>query len=231
MPSKHALALVIGLSLTATANAEEYRQHEAHVHGHVEFNIAQDGKDLLIEITSPGADIVGFEHAPENAEQENALNNAIAALKDTNKLFAINQQAKCVIEDVHVAHTLGEESHEGHDHHDHEGHDHDKHDHEGHDHDKHDHEKHKDHDHDEHDDHHDHDGHEHHEGHDHEHGGHGEFTVEYRYHCDSVADLNSIDTTWFKQFPATESISVNLFTDTTQSATNLSKDNAKIAIK
>ncbi|MHA2762069.1 zinc uptake protein ZrgA [Vibrio harveyi] len=223
MPSKHALALVIGLSLTATANAEEYRQHEAHVHGHVEFNIAQDGKDLLIEITSPGADVVGFEHAPENAEQENALNNAIAALKDTNKLFAINQQAKCVIEDVHVAHTLGEKSHEGHDHHDHEGHDHDKHDHD----------KHKDHDHDEHahDDHHDHDGHEHHEGHDHEHGGHGEFTVEYRYHCDSVADLNSIDTTWFKQFPATESISVNLFTDTTQSATNLSKDNAKIAIK
>ncbi|GBK98298.1 hypothetical protein VH1709_contig00023-0064 [Vibrio harveyi] len=231
MPSKHALALVIGLSLTATANAEEYRQHEAHVHGHVEFNIAQDGKDLLIEITSPGADVVGFEHAPENAEQENALNNAIAALKDTNKLFAINQQAKCVIEDVHVAHTLGEESHEGHDHHDNDhDHDHD-HDHEGHDHDKHDHDKHKDHDHDEHDDHHDHDGHEHHEGHDHEHGGHGEFTVEYRYHCDSVADLNSIDTTWFKQFPATESISVNLFTDTTQSATNLSKDNAKIAIK
>ncbi|MDK9781074.1 DUF2796 domain-containing protein [Vibrio sp. B172a] len=235
MPSKHALALVIGLSLAATANAEEYRQHEAHVHGHVEFNIAQDGKDLLIEITSPGADVVGFEHAPENAEQEQALKQAIAALKDTDKLFAINQQAKCVIEDVHVSHTLGQDSHEGHDHHDNEGHDHDKHDHEGHDHDKHDHDhdhEHKGHDHDEHA-HDDHDGHEHHdhEGHDHEHGGHGEFTVEYRYHCDSVADLNSIDTTWFKQFPATESISANLFTDTTQSATTLNKGNTKIAIK
>lgn len=238
MPSKHALALVIGLSLAATANAEEYRQHEAHVHGHVEFNIAQDGKDLLIEITSPGADVVGFEHAPENAEQEQALKQAIAALKDTDKLFAINQQAKCVIEDVHVSHTLGQDSHEGHDHHDHEGHDHDKHDHEGHDHDKHDHDhdhEHKGHDehaHDDHDghEHHDHEGHDH-EGHDHEHGGHGEFTVEYRYHCDSVADLNSIDTTWFKQFPATESISANLFTDTTQSATTLNKGNTKIAIK
>lgn len=235
MPSKHALALVIGLSLAATANAEEYRQHEAHVHGHVEFNIAQDGKDLLIEITSPGADVVGFEHAPENAEQEQALKQAIVALKDTDKLFAINQQAKCVIEDVHVSHTLGQDSHEGHDHHDHEGHDHDKHDHEGHDHDKHDHDhdhEHKGHDHEEHA-HDDHDGHEHHdhEGHDHEHGGHGEFTVEYRYHCDSVADLNSIDTTWFKQFPATESISANLFTDTTQSATTLNKGNTKIAIK
>lgn len=138
-----------------------------------------------------------------------------------------------MIEDVHVSHTLGQDSHEGHDHHDHEGHDHDKHDHEGHDHDKHDHE-HKGHDHDEHahDDHehHDHEGHDH-EGHDHEHGGHGEFTVEYRYHCDSVADLNSIDTTWFNQFPATESISANLFTDTTQSATTLNKGNTKIAIK
>lgn len=238
MPSKHALALVIGLSLAATANAEEYRQHEAHVHGHVEFNIAQDGKDLLIEITSPGADVVGFEHAPENAEQEQALKQAIAALKDTDKLFAINQQAKCMIEDVHVSHTLGQDSHEGHDHHDHEGHDHDKHDHEGHDHDKHEHDhdhEHKGHDehaHDDHDghEHHDHEGHDH-EGHDHEHGGHGEFTVEYRYHCDSVADLNSIDTTWFKQFPATESISANLFTDTTQSATTLNKGNTKIAIK
>ena len=122
MPSKHALALVIGLSLTATANAEEYRQHEAHVHGHVEFNIAQDGKDLLIEITSPGADVVGFEHAPENAEQEQALKQAIAALKDTGKLFAINKQAKCVIEDVHVSHTLSQDSHDGHDHHDHSHH-------------------------------------------------------------------------------------------------------------
>lgn len=217
MPTKHALALVIGLSLAATANAEEYRQHEAHLHGHVEFNIAQDGKDLLIEITSPGADIVGFEHAPENAQQEQALKQAISTLKDADQLFAINRQAKCVIEDVHVSHTLGQDSHAGHAH---DEHDHD--DHKGHDHDKHDHDDHKGHDHDEHN----HDEHEH-----HEHGGHGEFTVEYRYHCNSVSDLNRIDTTWFKQFPATEAISANLFTDTTQSATRLNKNNTKIDIK
>ena len=47
MPSKHILALTIGLSFSAaTVHAEEYRQHEAHVHGHAEFNIAQDGHDL-----------------------------------------------------------------------------------------------------------------------------------------------------------------------------------------
>ncbi|HCG7988213.1 TPA: DUF2796 domain-containing protein [Vibrio parahaemolyticus] len=209
MPSKQVLAIVIGLSLSTVATAEEYRQHSAHVHGHVEFNIAQDGSDLLLEITAPGADVVGFEHAPENAEQEKTLQHAVATLEDSNALFAINPQAQCEIEEVHVEHTLGGQ-HEEHEHHDHEGHDHDEHAH--HDHDKH-----------------DHDGH---EGHDHsEHSDHGEFTVQYRFHCAQVGELSHIQTDWFNQFPSTESVNVNLFTDTTQSAISLTKSNTQIAIK
>ncbi|EJS4059223.1 TPA: DUF2796 domain-containing protein [Vibrio parahaemolyticus] len=209
MPSKQVLAIVIGLSLSTVATAEEYRQHSAHVHGHVEFNIAQDGSDLLLEITAPGADVVGFEHAPENAEQEKTLQHAIATLEDSNALFAINPQAQCEIEEVHVEHSLGGQ-HEEHEHHDHEGHDHDEHAH--HDHDKHDHDSH--------------------EGHDHsEHSDHGEFTVQYRFHCAQVGELSHIQTDWFNQFPSTESVNVNLFTDTTQSATSLTKSNTQIAIK
>ncbi|EGQ7874277.1 DUF2796 domain-containing protein [Vibrio parahaemolyticus] len=207
MPSKQVLAIVIGLSLSTVATAEEYRQHSAHVHGHVEFNIAQDDSDLLLEITAPGADVVGFEHAPENAEQEKTLQHAVATLEDSNALFAINPQAQCEIEEVHVEHTLGGQ-HEEHEHHDHEGHDHDEH------------------------AHHDHDGHEGHEGHDHsEHSDHGEFTVQYRFHCAQVGELSHIQTDWFNQFPSTESVNVNLFTDTTQSATSLTKSNTQIAIK
>ncbi|EIZ0687178.1 zinc uptake protein ZrgA [Vibrio parahaemolyticus] len=209
MPSKQVLAIIIGLSLSTVATAEEYRQHSAHVHGHVEFNIAQDGSDLLLEITAPGADVVGFEHAPENAEQEKTLQHAVAMLEDSNALFAINPQAQCEIEEVHVEHSLGGQ-HEEHEHHDHEGHDHDEHAH--HDHDKH-----------------EHDGH---EGHDHsEHSDHGEFTVQYRFHCAQVGELSHIQTDWFNQFPSTESVNVNLFTDTTQSATSLTKSNTQIAIK
>ncbi|MCC3844404.1 DUF2796 domain-containing protein [Vibrio parahaemolyticus] len=209
MPSKQVLAIVIGLSLSTVATAEEYRQHSAHVHGHVEFNIAQDGSDLLLEITAPGADVVGFEHTPENAEQEKTLQHAVATLEDSNALFAINPQAQCEIEEVHVEHSLGGQ-HEEHEHHDHEGHDHDEHAH--HDHDKH-----------------DHDGH---EGHDHsEHSDHGEFTAQYRFHCAQVGELSRIQTDWFNQFPSTESVNVNLFTDTTQSAISLTKSNTQIAIK
>ncbi|HFD4078899.1 TPA: DUF2796 domain-containing protein [Vibrio parahaemolyticus] len=209
MPSKQVLAIIIGLSLSTVATAEEYRQHSAHVHGHVEFNIAQDGSDLLLEITAPGADVVGFEHAPENAEQEKTLQHAVATLEDSNALFATNPQAQCEIEEVHVEHTLGGQ-HEEHEHHDHEGHDHDEHAH--HDHDKHDHDSH--------------------EGHDHsEHSDHGEFTVQYRFHCAQVGELSRIQTDWFNQFPSTESVNVNLFTDTTQSAISLTKSNTQIAIK
>ncbi len=201
MPSKQVLAIVIGLSLSTVATAEEYRQHSAHVHGHVEFNIAQDGSDLLLEITAPGADVVGFEHAPENAEQEKTLQHAVATLEDSNALFAINPQAQCEIEEVHVEHSLGGQ-HEEHDHDGHAHHDHDKHEHDGH------------------------------EGHDHsEHSDHGEFTVQYRFHCAQVGELSRIQTDWFNQFPSTESVNVNLFTDTTQSATSLTKSNTQIAIK
>ncbi|MCR9847575.1 MULTISPECIES: zinc uptake protein ZrgA [Vibrio diabolicus subgroup] len=200
MSSKHVLALVIGLSLSTAANADEYRQHGAHVHGHVEFNIAQDGKDLLVEITAPGADVVGFEHAPENTQQEQALKQAIATLEDSNTLFAINAQANCDIEEAYVNHNLSN-PHEDHDHHN------------------------------EH-----HDEHEHHDGHDahheeHENGGHGEFSVQYRFSCDQVNQLSHIQTDWFNQFPTTESINVNIFTDTMQSAIKLSKDNSQIVIK
>ncbi|MDK9739365.1 DUF2796 domain-containing protein [Vibrio sp. D404a] len=240
------LAVVIGMTVSATAIADDhFRSHDAHVHGEVEVNIAQDGQELLVEVTAPGADVVGFEHAPQTPEQIATLEKATALLNQPSKLFAF-EGADCTLEFKSVTHTLGEDEHEGHDHDDHEGHDHDKHDHddhEGHDHDKHDHDDHEGHDHDkhahedheghdhdkhDHDDHegHDHDKHDHHdhEGHDHEHGGHGEFTIEYHYQCSNVAELNSVETQWFSNFANTESMTVNLLTDRTQTQKKLTPD-------
>ncbi|MFM2578888.1 DUF2796 domain-containing protein [Vibrio fortis] len=237
------LAVVIGMTVSATAIAEDhFRSHDAHVHGEVEVNIAQDGQELLVEVTAPGADVVGFEHAPQTPEQVAALEKATALLNQPSKLFAF-EGADCTLEYKSVTHTLGEDDHEGHDHdkhdhHDHEGHDHDKHDHhdhEGHDHDKHDHDDHESHDHDKHD-HHDHEGHDHdkhdhddHEGHDHDHdhaaGGHGEFTIEYHYQCSNVAKLDTVETQWFSNFANTESITVNLLTDRAQTQQKLTPSN------
>ncbi|NOI92751.1 DUF2796 domain-containing protein [Vibrio splendidus] len=226
------LAVVIGMTVSTNVLAnEEFRSHEAHVHGKVEVNIAQDGQELLIEVTAPGADVVGFEHAPETAEQKKVFEQAIAQLNKPEELFGFNN-ASCTLKFKSVTNTLEDDhdDHEGHDHaegehDDHEGHDHaegEHDDHEGHDHAEHDHDDHKDHDHAEHD-HDDHEGHDHaehghddHEGHDHSEGGHGEFTVEYHYQCSDIAKLDTVSTQWFSKFSNTKSMTVNLLTDSAQ---------------
>ena len=100
----------------------EHRQHGAHIHGVVETNIAQDGEHLLFEITAPGSDVVGFEHAPKNKEQEQLLEQAIAKLKTPNAIFALPESANCEISDIHVSHNMKSEDHDDHDH-DHDHHD------------------------------------------------------------------------------------------------------------
>nr|WP_102535726.1 DUF2796 domain-containing protein [Vibrio lentus]PMI96151.1 hypothetical protein BCU33_04750 [Vibrio lentus] len=187
------LAVVIGMTVSANVLAnEEFRSHEAHVHGKVEVNIAQDGQELLVEVTAPGADVVGFEHAPETAEQKKVFEQAIAQLNKPEELFGFNN-AGCTLKFKSVTNTL-------------EG-DHD--DHEGHDHAEHDHDDHKGHDHAEHD-------HDDHEGHDHSEGGHGEFTVEYHYQCSDIEKLDTVNTQWFSKFGNTKSMTVNLLTDSAQ---------------
>ncbi|MEZ9014531.1 DUF2796 domain-containing protein [Vibrio splendidus] len=226
------LAVVIGMTVSTNVLAnEEFRSHEAHVHGKVEVNIAQDGQELLVEVTAPGADVVGFEHAPETAEQKKVFEQAIAQLNKPEELFGFNN-ASCTLKFKSVTNTLEDDhdDHEGHDHaegehDDHEGHDHAEHDHDDHkdhDHAEHDHDDHKDHDHAEHD-HDDHEGHDHaehdhddHEGHDHSEGGHGEFTVEYHYQCSDIEKLDTVNTQWFSKFSNTKSMTVNLLTDSAQ---------------
>ncbi|MEZ8512878.1 DUF2796 domain-containing protein [Vibrio splendidus] len=226
------LAVVIGMTVSTNVLAnEEFRSHEAHVHGKVEVNIAQDGQELLVEVTAPGADVVGFEHAPETAEQKKVFEQAIAQLNKPEELFGFNN-ASCTLKFKSVTNTLEDDhdDHEGHDHaegehDDHEGHDHAEHDHDDHkdhDHAEHDHDDHEGHDHAEHN-HDDHEGHNHaehdhddHEGHDHSEGGHGEFTVEYHYQCSDIEKLDTVNTQWFSKFSNTKSMTVNLLTDSAQ---------------
>ncbi|WP_462054708.1 zinc uptake protein ZrgA [Vibrio cholerae] len=138
------IALMVGATLSGNVLADhhsdhQHRQHEAHVHGQVELNIAQDGHDLLLEITAPGADVVGFEHAPQDDAQKQALEKALETLHHPEKLFALSDKAQCKKREVLIKHTLGGEEYqhshaygegEEHEHQHGEGeHDHDEHQH------------------------------------------------------------------------------------------------------
>ena len=116
----------------------EKRQHDAHVHGIAALNLALEGKEVHIELDSPAANIVGFEHAPSSKADHAAIDKAVATLKNGNRLFRFNAGAGCEMEDVKIASELIEDEHHDHDKHsddhDHEKkteHDHEEHEHEG----------------------------------------------------------------------------------------------------
>jgi hypothetical protein len=61
--------------------AKEYRHHEAHQHGISHMNVAFEENELYIELISPAASIVGFEHHPRSEAQKTAVKKATETLK------------------------------------------------------------------------------------------------------------------------------------------------------
>lgn len=113
---------------------DEHRQHGAHVHGIAALSLALEGQEVQIELDSPAANIVGFEHAPSSESDHAALDKAVATLKDGERLFRFNEDAGCRMETAKVTSALldeGHEKHEEHEEHAKEGHEDAQHEHEG----------------------------------------------------------------------------------------------------
>jgi len=116
------------------AGAAAQEQH-AHEHGVGHLNLAIDGGVVEVELAVPGADIVGFEHEAETAEDKQAINRAIEVLNNGASLFAFSEAAKCSLDNVRVAtEELDEKEHDEkhHDKDEHEKAGHDEEDHDGH---------------------------------------------------------------------------------------------------
>ena len=99
------------------ATAEETRELSSHEHGVGELNIAIDGGALAMELRAPGADIVGFEYAPESDEDRKMIESALEALSQPDELFILPDQAKCSVAYARVE-LEGDEKHDEHDEHD-----------------------------------------------------------------------------------------------------------------
>jgi len=108
---------------------EQHRQHDSHVHGIAALNLALEGNEVHIELESPAANIVGFEHAPSSEADHAALDKAVAMLKEGDRLFEFNESAGCSLEKAHIESALLEEEHghEDHEEHGYEKHGHDEH--------------------------------------------------------------------------------------------------------
>jgi hypothetical protein len=74
------------------------RKAHAHEHGKSEFKIIASGKDLSLEGALPMDDIIGFERAPANEAEKEALKAAMDLIK-TGKLIA-PENADCTISEA-----------------------------------------------------------------------------------------------------------------------------------
>ncbi|MCG8428453.1 MAG: DUF2796 domain-containing protein [Chromatiales bacterium] len=134
---KHLLLPLVGLTSIAFANAtlaashEEHRQHASHVHGEAHLDLIQDGPNLHIEITSPAANIMGFEHPPANEDDHRTLKQALHRLEDGKQMFRFSEAANCNLDEAKVTSPWAEheEEHDGEhkeEHHEEHAHKHDE---------------------------------------------------------------------------------------------------------
>jgi len=198
----------VGPNLSNIQSAE-YRHHEAHEHGVAHMNVALEGNELYIELISPAANIVGFEHHPRTQEQKAAVKAAIKKLEAGEKLFAFPSGVggRLVKSKVHtdINSDFGHESDETKSHENDEmsrgsGHEAEKH------------------------------GHEEHQ-HGDEHERHSEFKAEYHFVCKKPEKLAYVDVMLFSIFSGIEHIEVQLLTGTKQTAFELTATKKKILFK
>jgi hypothetical protein len=107
------LAAVFACALTHAALAAE-----PHVHGVGTLQLVMEGSRLTIELRLPAMDVVGFEHAPREAKHKEAVNKAVALLKDSRQILEPLAAAECVLATTEVESELLEHEH------DHSQHDH-----------------------------------------------------------------------------------------------------------
>ena len=192
----------------------------AHEHGAANLDVLLDGAMLYIDLDTPAANVLGFEHAPSTDEQRDAVQSARASL-ESGELFVPDAAAGCSLESADVQIGLAEDAEHDGDHHDEDHHGEDDHDDDHHD--------------DEHEDEHgdDRDGEHHDEAHaeGEEHAGetHSDITAAYVYRCDEPAALNQVATMLFETFEGGfEDVDVQLVGPGGQSATELAPDRTTI---
>jgi ABC-type Zn2+ transport system substrate-binding protein/surface adhesin len=98
---------------------------DAHEHGVASLNMVLEREHLIIELDSPAANIVGFEHLPNSAGDFAALAEARKQLLQADALFAIADAAGCSLEEAEAESPLFEADVDAaeHEHHDEAHHD------------------------------------------------------------------------------------------------------------
>jgi hypothetical protein len=105
------MAVLAILAFQPAAAEEPHRRLGAHEHGRGTLNIAVEGSKMILELETPGMDIVGFEHAAKSRRDLEAVKKAKAQLMAPLSLFKLPAAAGCRVTDASVEVEIGEHDH------------------------------------------------------------------------------------------------------------------------
>ncbi len=199
--SKITLLLVMACS-SASALAQEHRQHGAHEHGGGQLNVALEKNTLMVDLSLPAMNVVGFEHAAKNQHEKDQLEHAETLLKDGVRLLQPSPAGQCELLSVTIESKLLDHEHDGMESDHAEEHEKDgmEADHA--------------------------DEHEHHADEE-----HADFDVSYEFDCKQADRLEQLALSLFRQFPGTQHLEAQVITATLQTGTELSADNNILNLK
>ena len=85
---------------TALLAASPVTAHGPHEHGAARLNVAVDGPTVAIDLESPLANALPFEHAPSTPAQREAVQNMAASLHRAENIFIFPAAAQCRLKEV-----------------------------------------------------------------------------------------------------------------------------------
>ena len=219
-----ACAILTGAAFAASEG--EHREHEAHEHGRGMLDIVAEGEEFVVEFRIPAANVVGFEHAPRDDAEREAVRKAAETFRNPASVLVLPAKAECEVEEAEAG-IVGMGAGEHDEDHENEGDDHD-HDADEHAKEEHDEEEGEDHDHakEEHDEHDEHDEH----SADSDGEAHSELRATYHFHCHAPERLVRIEVRVFGHLLDTEEIDVRVVTATAQTAMEIHPGEAVVEL-
>ena len=77
--------------------------HEAHVHGVAHMNLLVEKQAVEIELVTPLANVLSFEHEPETEGQKQEVRDMAAIMRNAGKLFILPADAQCEVKEVSMS--------------------------------------------------------------------------------------------------------------------------------
>ena len=112
---------MVNLSAAAEQHDHQPLKQDAHLHGYVELTAVMEGGNLEINIESPAANIIGFEHRPTSSEQLQTIALAKQVLESPAELFTFSgSDCSPTLVRANFLDLISDDQNDGH-HHEHQG--------------------------------------------------------------------------------------------------------------